>query len=666
MTAVRFAQFILPALLACAHPQYAQNPAEADSLQLVISELAPDTNKVKSMLALGKIWHITQLDSAEAVLLRARALAIQLGYVKGEINAISDLGAVYQDRGDYSNAIDLYLDAIAIAEQHRLDHDVLEGFQRTLNLYFYLGHFAEAMRLATRGLAIGEKRNDMRLQAYYLNLIGFIYMRQGDTGGAEKYYTSYLQLAQQLRDSLTITDAYNNLAEVFTSTKDHAKALSHLQRSLNIYLRLYQRGELYQVDRIPYTYFKIGCAYKSQQNYPQALENCLAAIAYSERLPSNKYDIASYYIYTGDIYKELNRFNQALAYLRTGLSISRQIRHRENTRDAYNFLAQTFARTHRYDSAYHFQRLYDQLADSIVNEKSRLEIEQVMASYSLEKKDAEIAALTQQKLLSEAEASRERLTRNAMVIILVFSLALVYLLYTRYRLKQKNNFQLEMHRQQNNMFNAIAAVQDQERKRIAQDIHDTLGSILSTAKLRLSGMEAFTGRMHPHEKDHFQNVIGLLDEAVAELRNISQNIMPATLSRLGLVAALQNLFDRISSYSGIKIQYTVHGINGRLEEAVEIIIYRVVLELINNVVKHARASNVTVQLIQYSDHINVTVEDDGIGFDLAEARKRKNGIGLDNIVSRLEYLRGKIEIDTLPGQGTSIVMDFPLGAQVAN
>ena len=209
----------------------------------------------------------------------------------------------------------------------------------------------------------------------------------------------------------------------------------------------------------------------------------------------------------------------------------------------------------------------------------------------------------------------------------------------------------------------MATVQEQERKRIAQDIHDTLGSILSTVKLRLSGLEEFSGALQAQGKDHFHNVISLLDDAVVELRNISQNIMPATLSKLGLVAALQNLFDKISSYSGIKIQYAVHGMNVRPDESVEIIIYRVVMELVNNVLKHAQAENVTIQLIQYADHINVTVEDDGNGFDLEEVRKQKRGVGLENVISRLEYLKGKIEIDTAPGQGTSLVMDFPVAIQ---
>jgi signal transduction histidine kinase len=136
--------------------------------------------------------------------------------------------------------------------------------------------------------------------------------------------------------------------------------------------------------------------------------------------------------------------------------------------------------------------------------------------------------------------------------------------------------------------------------------------------------------------------------------------MPATLSRLGLVAALQNLFDKITLFSGLQIHYTVHGFSGRLDETTEIMIYRMVLELVNNVVKHADANSITVQLIRYTDHINVTVEDDGTGFDLERVRKQGEGIGLSNITSRMESVSGKILIDTLEGQGTIVVLDIPL------
>jgi two-component system NarL family sensor kinase len=633
----------------------------ADSIRKIVDRLGDDSTGVNALVQYAIILHITSLDSAYATLGKALSLAEKISFKKGTVRVLSQMGAVFQDRKDYPEAIRLYKQSYLIAEANNFTFETLQGYQRILNLYFYLGEFTEAMKLSTKGLAMGERSKNIRLEAYYVNLIGFIYLRQNNVEQADKYYSAYLRFGEQLGDSTIIGEAYNNLAEVFTAKKNHEVALDFLYRALNLYQRLHARKQLWKGDRLAYVTFRIGCNFRSQGNFPEALMYYLKAINYTKTTSCNKYDIASYYIYTGDCYRALGNPDKAVDYLEYGLAMAREIHHRENIRDACEFLALTYASRGQYEKAFRFHQLYDQLEDSIINEKSAREIEQVLATYSMEKKDREIEALQQQKKLSETEIQRQRLAGNAAIMLLVFSLILLYLLYTRYRLKQKNRFQTELNLQQNKMFNAIVSVQDKERKRIAQDIHDTLGSILSTAKLRLSGMEEYSDSMTDRQREQYVTIIGLLDEAVSELRNISHNIMPAALSRLGLVAALQNLFEKINAYSGIQIHYNVHGLSGRLEESTEITVYRIILELVNNVVKHAQASSLTVQLIQYTDHLNATVEDDGKGFEYDHVRKLKTGIGLNNIISRIGYLNGKIEIDTGPGKGTSIALDIPLG-----
>jgi signal transduction histidine kinase len=233
-------------------------------------------------------------------------------------------------------------------------------------------------------------------------------------------------------------------------------------------------------------------------------------------------------------------------------------------------------------------------------------------------------------------------------------------LYNRYQLRQKNKYQKELNRQQNELFNAIAAAQDQERKRIAQDIHDSLGSILSAAKLKLSALKESQSSLSNEQTENYLTTLQLLDEAAAELRSISHNIMPATLSKLGLIAALKNLSNTISSHSGLQINFTSHDFAERIPEQTEMSIYRIVLELINNIVKHAQANKVTIQLIKYPDYINLSVEDNGRGFDYKNALLEKRGIGLGNILSRVDYLKGKMNVDSVPGRGTTVILDVPL------
>jgi two-component system, NarL family, sensor kinase len=150
----------------------------------------------------------------------------------------------------------------------------------------------------------------------------------------------------------------------------------------------------------------------------------------------------------------------------------------------------------------------------------------------------------------------------------------------------------------------------------------------------------------------------LVDDAISELRNISHNLMPATLSKLGLVAALQNHFEKIRNLADLQINLVVHGFTERIVEEKEMILYRIILELVNNVVKHADATVLTVQLIKYPGEIMLTVEDNGSGF--SENALYKSGIGLSNIRSRIAYLEGNIRIDTNEDAGTTVIVDVPV------
>lgn len=219
-------------------------------------------------------------------------------------------------------------------------------------------------------------------------------------------------------------------------------------------------------------------------------------------------------------------------------------------------------------------------------------------------------------------------------------------------------YQQQLNKQQNEMMNTVIATQDKERKRIAEDLHDSLGSILSATKLKLSALAETNSINDNGQAQQFDDTMNLLDEAVNEMRNISHNLLPASLLRLGLRAGLQNLFDKISAKSGLQITFNTYGFKQRLDESIEVSIYRIILEAINNVIKHANAKNVTVQLMQYDNYINILIEDDGIGFD-KDGNLQGRGIGLNNIYSRVDHMKGKVDLDTKPKAGTVINIDIP-------
>jgi two-component system NarL family sensor kinase len=631
-----------------------QRQKDFDSLQKLLPGTPDDTLKVNRLLKLSQFQYDPANTKKEFSLL-ALAIAEKLHYKKGIVLAANEAGSVYQINKDYQTAINFYKKAISLSQAYGFTSEETDIYPALLNLYFYLGDYPNAMETISREMISAEKNQDKRRIAHCNNILGYIYFKQENFAAAEKYYGLYINNAIVLKDSAMLAHALGEVSDVYTAEKKYAVSINALLNTIRICDNLAanaDKPDSHTNALLPHyrskALYRLGVNYKLSGKLTEALQYALEAIQYANHVSPPKYEIARYYTNAGDVYKEQQNFKKAIDYLHFGFDLSREIQHRENIRDAAEYLSQTYASMQRYDSAFYFYHIYTGLKDSIVNNETKMKIAGIQGQYDIAKKDKEI--------------TRQQQIRNILIGGFAFLLIVLLLLYNSYRLKQKNKYQQQLNRQQNELFNAIVTTQDQERKRIAQDIHDSLGSVLSAAKLKLSSLEESKKILSPDQLEKYQTSLDLLDEASAELRNISHNIMPATLSKLGLEAALQNLIDKIAAHSKMQVNFTAHGFEGRIEEKTEMSIYRIILELINNIVKHAAAKKLTIQLIKYPSYINLMIEDDGKGFEYQKAFEEKKGIGLGNIASRVEYLNGTLEVDSVTGKGTTVIIEIPYTA----
>lgn len=626
-----------------------------DSLNQVMENTPDDTIKIDRLILLSTFQSDGGKDRSQistAYAYQALALAEKLKYGKWIALAYRAIASVYQDRTEYKTAVEFYKQALDRAEKDGFTYTD-EFYPPLLNLYFYLGDYPNAMETISREMAVAEKIGDKKKIAHCNNILGYIHFKQENFEKSENYYRLYLRNATEMNDSSLIAHALGEGADVFIQEKKYTEAITSLNEVLAISKAMaaypgkpgdgQTRG--FALQFISKAMYRLGMVYRLKRELPKAREYALEAINGAKVESPPGYDLARYYINAGDVYKEQKEYTRAIEYLDYAFGLSKRINHRENIRDAAGSLSETYAGLKKFDSAYYYHRIYTGLKDSIVNNETKMKIAGIQGQYDVAKKDKEIA--------------KQEQIRNILIGSFLFLLIVLLLLYNRYHLKQKNRYQQEHNRQQNELFNAIVNTQDQERKRIAQDLHDSLGSVLSAAKLKLSALESSQPGFSPEQQETYQSSLELLNEAVAELRLISHNIMPATLSKLGLVAALQNLIDKISSKSGIQFSFSAHGFESRLDENTEISIYRITLELINNIVKHAAAKKASVQLINYPGYMNLVVEDNGQGFDSGKALREKKGIGLGNIISRVEYLKGSIEIDSSAGKGSTVIIEIP-------
>ena len=191
---------------------------------------------------------------------------------------------------------------------------------------------------------------------------------------------------------------------------------------------------------------------------------------------------------------------------------------------------------------------------------------------------------------------------------------------------------------------------------MAKDLHDGLGGMLSGVKLSLGAMKG-NSILSEDNTRLFARVLDQLDHSINEMRRVAHNMMPEALVKLGLPQAIQDYCDGLNESNNLKFKTQFYGLENRLEASTEIVVYRIVQELLNNVVKHASATETLVQVMRHENNLNVTIEDNGKGFVVNEADERK-GAGLANVRSRVDYLKGQLDIQSSPGKGTSIHIDF--------
>ncbi|MEQ8714499.1 MAG: histidine kinase [Cyclobacteriaceae bacterium] len=198
--------------------------------------------------------------------------------------------------------------------------------------------------------------------------------------------------------------------------------------------------------------------------------------------------------------------------------------------------------------------------------------------------------------------------------------------------------------------------QEQERKRLAREIHDGIGPTLSTLKMNLANIQSEIENKDTRLDQKFQRSYQMIDEAADDLRTISHNLMPKVLSDFGLVEAIDSLCDKIDE-AGLRVEFIPTGLEERLNKVNELGLYRITQELINNTLKYGHANKITVQLIRRDAGLRLMYEDDGKGFDLKSTSK---GLGLMNIENRAKALAGRVTFDSQPMQGMTCIVDVPL------
>ncbi len=242
---------------------------------------------------------------------------------------------------------------------------------------------------------------------------------------------------------------------------------------------------------------------------------------------------------------------------------------------------------------------------------------------------------------------------TSVVVVLIAGLFFFVIVYQRKMIKNQVALRrLEDERQQE-LLKAVISAQESERKRLAEDLHDSVGQVLSAIKLKLHKID----RLSEGQNAMLAETRQLTDECIQEIRNIIHNVLPPVLTDFGLVDALEALCTKMDTNTPIQVTFTRKLTNERFASAVELTLYRIAQELFGNAVKHSEASTIHVELARNGQTLIMSFRDNGIGFNIDSV---KHGFGIKNLRSRVQLINGKIDIYSKPLSGTITTINVPL------
>lgn len=571
-----------------------------------------------------------------------------------------------------------------------------KGYFNLAGAFFY---FDQRKSKALYQKVIGLLKSDTSRKSYILkcrswfNYGALIQRADGDTAFLKILIKHILPVAEKAKDTVRLALGYASMGMSFYNLYEYENAIPYFKRAVRLSESLHSSPK-----ELPSYYYKLAKNYlfnKQPDSCKIYLNKCKRILSNA----SNKLDWAMYYKVLGRYYTDRNQFKQAnrfldsamvimntmdWPYLKAGVLFQKYTALKEAKKYSqanhllhklyqdslmmsksgnkltvlYN-LAQMEANLGDMKEAYHWMIQYASFRDSVRREDTKSKVSELEIKYQSEKKQSKILSLQNKTQAQKIALQNKRFWNYALLAGLAILLLLCLLVFSLYRSKkQKAQREEEQHRQklqrlkqehQLTVYNAMLKGQEQERRRMAQDLHDGLGGMLAGVKLKLSNIASHQKKSQDME---LYKVINQLDYSVQELRRIAHNMMPESLIRFGLETGLKDLCNSLGTES-LNIDFQSYQLDKKIDQTVQISVYRIVQELVTNAVKHANANNILVQCSQNEQRLFITVEDDGQGFDVNGIEDNR-GMGMSNLHKRIEFLHGKMDIDSKIGEGTVV------------
>lgn len=613
----------------------------------------------------------------------------QLRSSKEDTNRINILHDIQDSYLDVDNDSALYFNkqAEVLIDKLKAESQRHRCYHAFVKIYHAKFDYEMALQYCLKGVEAGKNANDLFQQASSYRALFSLYYNLRKYDSAIKYSAYAVNLTEKIHDTANIATMYGNLARIYYGMELYDKSVEFGKKGVEMGERYNdQKGLLISMNNLGNTYIVLeknkeaidifekqlvlGQKVKRIRSVLNALIN-LGVTYYNiydkanlERIVEKMKNMeaqfdeadksgASYrYLVYG--YNEVlqNNYINAEKELLKGMTIAENDSITAPLLSIYNMLSSVKFLQQDIKAGDQYLIKWDKLNESTQKKEMAEYSFDLEKKYETEKKDAQIKL--QKATISKKNTLNYFLIGSAAALLLI-----TLLLFSNYKSKQKLQQQRINELETEKQLTATEAVlqgEEQERSRLAKDLHDGLGGMLSGIKYSFNAMKGNL-IMTPDNAQAFERSMDMLDSSIKEMRRVAHNMMPEALVKFGLDAALKDFCNDINQSGALQVSYQSIGMeNADIPQTVSITVYRIVQELLNNSIKHAGAKNAVVQVSKENEQLNITVEDDGKGFDVAILQQAK-GIGWNNIQNRIELLKGKLDVQSKPGSGTSVFIE---------
>lgn len=614
---------------------------------------ANDSVMIFAHYSYGEVFELSNPDSAAIYYDKALLLSRQKNFKRGIATYAGYKIVLLNNQGKYKEALDLCNEALQIFEELNSKTDI--GIVK-INIgseWEYLGDLNLAAENYLQAKKILESDRHVQNLRIINNNLASVYLKTGNIKKSEAFAREGLRLAYELGKDYPIASSLLNLAEVYTYKKQFQQATELYDKVKAIGTK--NEDYILEMD----AFIGISDVYAQQFKFDAALENIGKALEIARAKSIPEYELYGYKTLGFILFKQ-KKYQASAAAFETSLQYALDTDNKNEQFDILKMAMEVEKLLNNSAKIVYYNTLFLKITDELAVEKREASIQLAEAKYEFEKNNKLIKALKAEKELQQLKIEQKNKQNIGLLILLLFLLLIGYFFYRTINQKkiiaQKTAEALQQEKQVQTA-QALIKGEETERTRLARDLHDGLGGMLSGIKYQLNSMK---GNIILSEEyaDVFGKSLFQLDNAISEMRRVAHNMMPEALLKFGLNDALADYCNAIAAASDLKIIYQSIGLHERLEQSVEIALYRIVQELLNNIVKHADATEVQVQLTMHGSKITLTVEDNGKGFVLAESMPA-NGFGLSSLKNRVNYLNGKMDIRS-DASGTSVLVELEI------